>query len=133
LKNQQEASWYNYPSSFSLGELRSFEQKLALLVRVKLSAFHHDIESLSVGVHTHMLSFLGILGWDSLENLFQMFALLLVGLGVWNLISKAHVPKKNHGILLPFENDKQIGNGHLANYAFLTAIEEENQRVTMTR
>jgi hypothetical protein len=35
---------------------------LAPLEQVKLSAFYHDIESLSVGVHADMLTFFGYFG-----------------------------------------------------------------------
>jgi hypothetical protein len=49
---------------FSLGESRSFKQGSALLVRVKLSVLHLDVESLPLGVQAHMLAFLAFLGVD---------------------------------------------------------------------
>jgi hypothetical protein len=64
LKHLQKVTFQEDPFPFSLWELRSFKQELALLVRVKFIVLCHDIESLSLGAQTYMLAFLVFLGQD---------------------------------------------------------------------
>jgi len=65
-KHECKVTFQEESSFFSLGELRSFKQDLALLARAKLNIIQRDVQPLSLGAQAHIITFLSFLGWNFL-------------------------------------------------------------------
>lgn len=63
-KHQCKVTVNEIPRPLTLGELRSFKQELASLLRVNLGAFCCDVECLLMGGRVHLLAFLAYIHWE---------------------------------------------------------------------